>query len=288
MNDSVSTIKTADGLDLHLRRWQDPATPRLWTFVLVHGLGEHSGRYEHFARWFTERGAAIYALDLRGHGRSGGPRGHTPTLGALVDDVDRVVEHARGESGGPIVLVAHSFGGLVGIAYAMRHPDRLDRAVFSAPALKVKAKVPAWKRAIAGVLPRVAPRASLSNEVDAGILSHDPAVADAYRGDPLVHNQITAGLYGATFARGESIIARSPELKVPFLLLHGAQDVLIDPVGSQRFFAGATAPGRAFCLYPGMFHEIFNEVDQERVFQDIESWLTQRTEAQLTGWNPPP
>ena len=227
-------------------------------------------------------------MDLRGHGRSGGPRGHAAGLNALLDDIDRVVVRAQTESGGPVVLVAHSLGGLIGICYAMRHGDRIERAVFSAPALRVKAQVPGWKRAIAKVLPRVAPRAGLSSDVDAGILSHDPEVGQAYRDDPLVHTRITAGLYGATFARGENIIARAAEVRVPFLLLHGAQDVLIDPVGSQRFFARATAPGRAFCLYPGMFHEIFNEVDQERVFQDIESWLTQRTEAQLTGWNPPP
>jgi len=148
--------------------------------------------------------------------------------------------------------------------------------------------VPAWKRAVGRVLPRVAPRASLSNEVDPNILSHDPAVGPAYTSDPLVHNRITAGLYGETFAQGESIIARAADLRVPFLLLHGARDQLIDPGGSQRFFARATAPERAYCLYPGMYHEIFNEVDKEMVFQDIESWLTERTEAHLTGWNPPP
>ena len=288
MNDSTFSLESADGLELQVRRWQDPSAPRLWTFVLVHGLGEHSGRYLHFAEWFTARGATVYAMDLRGHGRSGGPRGHAPGLESLLDDIDRVVIRAREESGGPVVLVAHSFGGLLGIVYATRHPERIDRAIFSAPALKVKAQVPAWKRAVGKVLPRLAPKASLSNEVDPGILSHDPAVAPAYTGDALVHNRITAGLYASTFARGEEFIARAGDLKLPFLLLHGAQDQLIDPGGSQRFFAAATAPERAFILYPGMYHEIFNEVEQEMVFQDIESWLTQRTDAHLTGWNPPP
>lgn len=288
MNDSTLSLTTADGLELHLRRWQNPSAPRVWTFVLVHGLGEHSGRYLRFAEWFTEQGATVYAMDLRGHGRSGGPRGHAPSLDSLVDDIDRAVVRAREESGGPVVLVAHSFGGLLGIVYATRHPERLDRAIFSAPALKVKAHVPAWKRAIGKVLPKVAPKASLSNEVDPGILSHDPAVSAAYTGDALVHNRISAGLYSSTFAHGEEFIAHAGDLKVPFLLLHGAQDQLIDPTGSQRFFARATAPERAFILYPGMYHEIFNEVEQEMVFQDIESWLTQRTDAHLTGWNPPP
>jgi lysophospholipase len=288
VTETTTTLRTADALNLSVRRWRDDAQTHLWTFVVIHGLGEHGGRYQRFAEWFTERGGTVYAMDLRGHGRSGGPRGHAPSLTTLLDDIDILVRHAREESGGPMVLVAHSFGGLLGVAYAMHHPDRLDRAVFSAPLLKVKVVVPAWKRAVGALLPKIAPRVSLSNEVDADLLSHDPAVATAYRTDPLVHNRITAGLYGDTIARGETFIARAPDLRVPFLLLHGTHDQIVDPSGSQRFFARATAPERALCLYPGFYHEIFNEVDQARVFQDIESWLTQRTDAHLTGWNPPP
>ena len=288
MKESTATLKTADGLDLHVRRWQAEDVPHRWTFVLVHGLGEHGGRYQHLAAWFTPLGATVYAMDHRGHGRSGGPRGHAPSLDALLNDIDAVVARARTESGGPVVLIGHSFGGLLAIAYALRHQDHIDRAVFSAPLLLVKVKVPGWKRALARVLPKVAPRLSLSNEVDPNVLSHDPAIAQAYSVDLLVHDRITAGLYGDTIARGEEFIARAPELRLPFLLLHGRDDQIVDPIGSQRFFARATAPERAFCLYPGLYHEIFNELEQETVFQDIESWLTQRTDAHLTGWNPPP
>jgi alpha-beta hydrolase superfamily lysophospholipase len=288
VKESTATLKTADGLDLFLRRWETEGVPHQWTFVLVHGLGEHSGRYQHFAEWFAPRGAIVYAVDHRGHGRSGGQRGHAPSLNVLLDDLDLVVKRARVERGGPLVLIGHSFGGLLAIAYALDRPDRIDKAVFSAPALVARVKVPAWKQALAGVLPKVAPKASFANEIDSNVLSHDPAIAPAYTTDPLVHNQITAGLYADTIARGEAFIRRAPELRVPFLLMHGRDDQVVDPIGSQRFFARATAPDRAFCLYPGLYHEIFNEVDHERVFQDIESWLMQRTDAQLTGWNPPP
>jgi alpha-beta hydrolase superfamily lysophospholipase len=288
VNESTATLKTADGLDLYLRRWETEGVPRQWTFVLVHGLGEHSGRYQHLAQWFTPRGATVYAMDLRGHGRSGGQRGHAPNLSALLHDIDLVVKRVRTESGGPVVLIGHSFGGLLAIAYALDRPDRIDKAVLSAPALVARVKVPAWKQALARVLPRIAPKASFANEIDPNVLSHDATIGPAYTGDPLVHNRITAGLYAATIARGEEFIRRAPELRVPFLLMHGRDDQIVDPAGSQRFFARATAPDRAFCLYPGLYHEIFNEVDQERVFQDIEGWLTQRTDAHLTGWNPPP
>ena len=288
MKESTSTLKTADGLDLSVRRWQVDGVPHQWTFVMVHGLGEHGGRYQHLAAWFAPLGATLYAPDHRGHGRSAGQRGHTPSLKALLDDLDAVVGMARDEHGSPVVMIGHSLGGLLAIAYSLERPDRIDRAIFSAPFLLAKVRVPAWKRAAAGVLPKLAPTLSFSNEIDPNDLSHDPAVALAYRNDPLVHDRITAGLYGETAGRTEEIIARAPELRVPFLLLHGRDDRIVDPAGSQRFFARATAPDRAFCLYPGMYHEIFNEVDHERVFADIESWLSRRTDAQLTGWNPPP
>ncbi|HVH65749.1 MAG TPA: lysophospholipase [Candidatus Acidoferrum sp.] len=288
MNESSATLQTADGLDLFVRRWHADGVPHQWTFVLVHGLGEHSGRYQHFAEWFAPLGADIHTMDLRGHGGSGGQRGYAPSLKALLDDIDVVVGRARAESGGPVIMIGHSFGGLLAIAFALDHPDHIDRAVFSAPLLIPKVKVPPWKKAIAGVLPKVAPRLALSNEVDATMLSHDPEVASRYVKDPLVHDRITGGLYGDTIARGEEFIARAPELRVPFLLMHGRDDRIVDPAGSERFFARATTPDRAFCLYPGMYHEIFNEVEHEKVFADIESWLTRSTDAHLTGWNPPP
>lgn len=281
------TLKATDGLDLFVRRWRAEGAAHQWTVVIVHGLGEHSGRYAHVAEWFAPLGATVYAMDLRGHGRSGGQRGHAPSLQALLDDIDAVVQHAREESGAPAVLLGHSFGGLLAIAYALDRPQHIDRAIFSAPLLRLKVRVPGWKRAAADVLPRIAPTLSMSNEVDPGLLSREPSIETAYRNDPLVHDRLTTRL-GQTIAHAEDFIALAPELRVPFLLLHGGDDRIVDPVGSRRFFARATAPERAFCLYPGMYHEILNEVDHERVFADIESWLTGRMDAHLNGWNPPP
>lgn len=286
MNESTITLETADGLDLSVRRWQADGVPHGWTFVLAHGLGEHGGRYQHLAAWFAPLGATVYAMDHRGHGRSGGQRGHAPSLKALLDDIDVVVMRARNESGGPLVLIGHSFGGLLAIAFALDRPDRIDRAVLSAPLLILKQRVPGWKRALSRVLPAVAPRISISNDLDPNVLSHDPANARGYASDPLVHDRITPGLYGDTIARGGEFIARAPQLRVPFLLMHGRDDQIVDPIGSERFFARATAPDRAFCLYPGMYHEIFNEVEHEKVFRDMESWLTQPTDARAVGWNP--
>lgn len=287
MNDSSFTLQR-DGVDLFVRRWEDPGVERRWSFVIVHGHGEHGGRYAGLAEWFSSLGASVYAMDHRGHGKSGGQRGHADSLAVLLDDIDAVVQHAAAERGRPVVLVGHSLGGLLAVAFALDRGSSIDRAIFSAPALRLRVTVPAWKRAAAGFLPKLAPRLSLSNEIDASDLSHDATVVQAYRTDPLVHNRITAGMYAATVAQGEALIRRAPELRVPFLLLHGRDDRIVDPAGSQQFFRRATAPERAFCLYPGMYHEIFNELDRGRVFADIESWLTGETDAQMSGWNPPP
>ncbi len=272
-------LQTGDRLDLYVRYWRNQTAPIQRTLVVAHGIGEHSGRYGGFAQWFCARGAEVYALDHRGHGLSGGQRGHTPSLRLLVDDLERVVAMAVHRAARRVVLVGHSIGALVAIAYALAHPEPLDRAIFSAPPLVIRARIPTWKRILGRVLPILVPRFSLANEIDIQLLSHDPAIVAAYRDDPLVHNRISVRFYRETFGRAEELIARAPELHVPFLLLHGEADGLADPRGSERFFARSTAPGRAFRLYPGLYHEILNEPERERVFEDIESWLSKPVEA---------
>jgi len=229
VNESTATLRTADGLDLKVRRWQADDAPHRWTFVVVHGLGEHSGRYQHLAEWFAPLGATVYAMDQRGHGLSGGPRGHAPSLNALLDDIDVAVMRARSESGGPVVLVGHSFGGLIAIAYTLRHPDHVDRAVFSAPLLIPKVKVPAWKRPLTKVLPRLAPRLAVSNEVDPNLLSHDPEVARRYASDPLVHDRITGGLLGTPSPAVRSSSPERARSAFPFFSCKAATTVSSTP-----------------------------------------------------------
>lgn len=279
-------LKSRDGIDLHLRHWRLDSIAHQRTFIVIHGMGEHSGRYGYFGRWFAQRGTHVYALDLRGHGLSGGQRGHADSIEQLLEDVDLAVSQGREGSGLPLVLVSHSVGGLVGIPYALAHPERIDRAVFSAPALMVKTPVAAWKRVLMKVGPTLLPRVSGPLGLDHKDLSRDPAVVSGYGADPLVHDRITSRMARETLGRGEDLIASAPKLRVPFLLMHGAEDRIIDPEGSKRFFAGATVEGRAFCLYPGLYHEIFNEPEKELVFQDIEDWLDHQVAR--SGWNPPP
>lgn len=266
-------IRTDDGLELALTIWPArQATPR-WTFVVAHGLGEHAGRYQGFSEWFCARGAEVYAADHRGHGRSGGPRGDSPSLSALVDDLDRVVTFAHPPPGRPLVLIGHSMGGAIAIAYALAHPERIERAVFSAPALRVKQRVPPWMALLGRVMPVVWPTLTLGSGLNTALLSRDPQVVEAYRHDPLVHDRISARLYRETIGRGKDLIALAPQLRTPFLLLHGEADGLIDPRGSAQFFRRATGGLGTYRSYPGLYHEIFNEPEREQVFADILDWL---------------
>lgn len=267
-------LQTADGLDLTIRHWRAAELPSRRTLVVAHGIGEHSGRYQAFARWFCAHGAEVYAPDHRGHGKSSGPRGHTPSLRALVDDLERVVALAVRQAARRAILVGHSIGAIVAIGYALSHPEPLERAVFSAPPLMIKVRIPMWKQILARVLPTVLPRLTLSNAIDTNLLCRDPAIVAAYQDDPLVHDRISARFYRETFGRGEELIARAPQLTVPFLLLHGEADGLADPLGSKRFFAASMVPGREIHLYPGLYHEILNEPERERVFEDLEAWLS--------------
>jgi alpha-beta hydrolase superfamily lysophospholipase len=279
-------LRTADGLELHVRRFDASQGAPRSTFVVAHGHGEHSGRYRAFAAWFAARGVRLYAIDHRGHGLSGGPRGHTPSLQAMLDDLDQVVTLAAQDRAGPVTLVGHSLGGLIAIAYALDRPQRLETAVFSAPALKLRVRVPGWKRALARLTPAVAPRLTMPTGLDPAGLSRDARVADAYVGDPLVHDRISTRFNAETFARGEQLIARASELRVPFLLLQGGSDPIVDPDGAHRFFERAQAPGRALKVYPDLYHEIFNEPEQDQVFQDIVDWLAEERARVGAGWNP--
>lgn len=281
-------LRTADGFELYVRRFEDRTRAWLRTFLVVHGHGEHGGRYRQLAAWFSARGVRLYVVDLRGHGRSGGARGHTPSLRAMLGDLDLVAERAHDESGAPITLVGHSAGGLIGIAYALDRPHRLEAAVISAPALRLRVRVPRWKRILARITPAVAPTLTMATGLDARGLSHDAAVVAAYRQDPLNHDRISTRFNAETFARGEELIARAAQLRVPVLLLQGGSDPIVDPEGTRRFYERAQPALRAMRVYPSLYHEIFNEPEHEQVFQDVEDWLAQRRALADAGWNPPP
>jgi alpha-beta hydrolase superfamily lysophospholipase len=265
------TVMSADGTRLSFRGWPQPGAAV--TFALAHGLGEHGGRYERFAAAMARRGMGTFAVDLRGHGNSEGQRGHVDSWSQWTDDIAAFVTHVEGVAGGEVVPVGHSFGGaaMLSTVLAGKLPHS-RRFVVSSPALKVRVAVPAWKVSLGNATSRYLPRIALDNQVDASTLSRIPEVVEAYRTDPLVHSRISSRLYTEWRAATQNILAHGGDIKIPFLILAGTDDALIDPDGSRQLHSRAPSTSE-LRLLQGRYHEPFNDRDNEEVFDIIAAWL---------------
>ncbi len=268
---AASFVASRDGTRIAYRAW--PLDHAAITFAVVHGLGEHAGRYANFAAAMAKRGMGTFAMDLRGHGLSEGQRGHVVSWSQWVDDIGAFLGAVETHAGGEVVPLGHSFGGAAVLSAAIA--DRLRNAlrfVVSSPALRAKVAVPQWKTSLAGMMSKVMPRFALSNEVDAGTLSRIPEVVTAYTADPLVHPKISSRLYTEWQSATRDILARAGEIKLPFLITAGEDDRLIDPAGAEELHRRA-AENSELHIVPGRYHEPFNDLGSDEVFDLIARWL---------------
>jgi len=271
-----SHLKGAAGERLFHRTWLPPRAPRR-VLLLIHGFAEHSGRYEAPASWFARRESAVHAYDQRGHGRSTGSRGHVDRFSDLLDDLERVLEAVAAEHPGlPLYLVGHSMGGLVLASFLRERRPAVAGAVSSGAALALAERMPRGRLAVARLLRRVAPRLSLDAGLDTAALSRDPEVVRRYEADPLVFRRLSVSLAVEMADAAARSAGGGVGVAVPTLLLHGEEDRLCPPEGSRAFHATLAAPGSALRLYPGLRHEIFNEPEAEKVFEDVLAWLRER------------
>ena len=269
--ETEGSVNSADGTKLAYRAWAQPGTEI--TFAVTHGLGEHAGRYARFAEGMSKHGMSTYALDLRGHGKSPGQRGYVDAWAQWTDDVSAFVSHVEGIAGGEVVPVGHSFGGAALLSTVLM--DKLPnskRFIVSSPALKVKVAVPRWKITLGDVASRVMPRFALDSPANGPYLSRIREVVEAYDHDPLVHSKISSRLYTEWQAAIKDIFARVGQIKVPFLILAGSDDELIDPEGSRLLHEKARSTSTLHVL-EGRYHEPFNDVGSDEVFQLIADWL---------------
>ena len=267
-------VESADGAKIAYRAW--PRAGAGITFAVVHGLGEHAGRYERFAKGMAKHGMGTFAVDLRGHGKSPGQRGHVDSWSQWTDDAFAFVRHVESVAGGEVVPLGHSFGGaaMLSTVLAGKLP-RSKRFIVSSAALKVKVEVPAWKIKLGTATSKLIPRLALDNEVDPKLLSRLPEVVEAYRADPLVHTKISSRLYTEWLAATRHILDHAAEIKIPFLILAGTDDGLIDAAGSQELHDMAPSMSE-LRLLEGRYHEPFNDRDNEEVFTLITNWLAKR------------
>ena len=263
---ATSQASATDGTKLFLREW--PAIGRPWaTVLIVHGIGEHSGRYERTGRLMAEAGLDVHAFDLRGHGLSGGRRVYVRRWDDYLDDVEARLAAVR-RPGLPLVLFGHSMGALIALTYACSDRPAPDLLVLSAPPLQ--AAVPAWQRVLAPILSRVAPTMVMANPISGDQLAGDPAVGVAYFADPLVQPRSTMRLGAELFAamkRGRGGFGR---LHVPTLVIHGGGDTLVPTAGSEPL---AAVPGVERRVLPNLRHETLNEPQGPDVVAGIVEWL---------------
>ncbi len=262
---------TRDGLTQLQRRWKPVrGGPPQAAVLVVHGIGEHSGRYDHVGRFLAERGHDVLAFDNRGHGQSGGRRGHVDHFRLFLDDVeDHVLE--RRQLGLPVVLIGHSLGGLISATYVVEGRPAPDLLVLSAPALK--AQVPGWQRRLAPVLARVWPTAFVPSGIDGAVLSRDPEVQRAYLSDPLRVAGSTARLGQQIFATMESTTADLARITLPTYVLHGSEDTLV-PLAASQPLEGR--PNVTYRRWEGLRHECLNEPDRGEVLGEMAAWLEGR------------
>jgi len=265
-----------DGLNLALFDWPLPMRWRPRAVVLiVHGLGEHAWRYDPVAQRLNEWGFCVRAYDQRGHGESGGARGVVPDDDALLDDLAEVVEDTRSHIAEPwacpLILMGHSMGGLIAATFVQRRMAPVDALVLSSPALD--AGIGALQKKLIGLLYRFAPNLTLSNGLDASKISHNPAVVEAYRKDPLVHDRISARLAHFIDSNGPAVVAAAAQWPVPTLLMAAGADSLVRPAGSKAFAAAAPRSKVHTQVFEDLYHEIFNEADPSAVFGTLKAWL---------------
>ncbi|MCF8054671.1 MAG: lysophospholipase [Deltaproteobacteria bacterium] len=265
-------VLAADGVDLQCVLWQGTGDAR-GVICLIHGIGEHSGRYDHFARKFAEIGYPVLSFDLRGHGRSGGKRGHSPSGECIMRDLEKLLAEARSAFRNlPIFLYGHSLGGLLVINLLLGQETGVAAAIVSGPALRPIFPIPQWKLSVSRILRRIIPTLSIPTGLNAEDISRDPLVVARYKADKFVHSQVSVAMAMDVLAMGDWALANAQKLKTPMLVMHGLQDRLTSAVASKEFSLSAGA----LCEFKGwddLWHELHNEPEWEVVFLFVSSWM---------------
>jgi alpha-beta hydrolase superfamily lysophospholipase len=274
---TLSTFVANDGDNVMIQDWPlEPGVALRGVVIVVHGLGEHAGRYDHVARQLNDWGFAVRGYDQCGHGESGGPRGSLPSDTRLLDDLADIVDSTRLRMSKktPLILLGHSMGGLVVGRFVSLAIRPVEALIMSSPALDPG--LSRFQKFLVSVLPKIAPNLRVGNGVKPQFISHNPAVVAAYRADPLVHDRISARLAHFIAEASEQTVAMASHWKVPTLLMYAGDDRLLNPQGSRTFAAHAPKNVVNAVCFDDLYHEIFNELDAAPVYATLKQWLDQR------------
>jgi alpha-beta hydrolase superfamily lysophospholipase len=263
---------STDNLSMYSRKWAPKENIKA-AILLVHGLGEHIGRYEHVASALSEKGYAMLGFDLRGHGKCGGPRGHIPSYEALMDDITCFFHQVDEKFAGlPRFLYGHSLGGNLVLNYALRCKPDLKGVIATGPWLKLAFEPPTTQISLGKLMNRIAPGFTQHSKLDTKGLSHDQTIVSAYENDPLVHDKISARLFVEIYESGLWALEHAAEFQLPLLLMHGGSDPITSAQASQEF-ANKAGDKVTFQCWENMYHEIHNEPEKGQVFTYMLNWL---------------
>lgn len=264
-------ISAADGTALHVVDYLLPPGHARGSVVVMHGLGEHSGRYQHLATFFNHRGLSVRCYDHRGHGRSEGRRGDVINGDPLLQDAQIVIDDFASRYSAPPYLFGHSMGGLFAARFALSKRAPLRGLILSSPALALR--LSSLELTLLKAAETLLPWLGVPNGLKPADLCHAGAVVAAYKADPLVHTRISARLLRSMLSAIDACQQGAAMIDIPTLMLVAGSDRAVDPAGALRFHA--QLPPHLACLhvYQHMFHEIFNEPDAERAFADLRDWL---------------
>jgi alpha-beta hydrolase superfamily lysophospholipase len=263
------------GTEIYYQSWTPTGKPKA-ILLLAHGIGEHSGRYTHVADYFARMGYAFWACDHRGHGKSGGKRGHVNSFDEYLADLHRLIGIARESTPAlKTFLIGHSLGGPIAPRYAQKYPGELAGLILSGPAFRDKVASPA-KILLAKAISPIIPTFTAKTGLDPSLISRDREVVRKYVEDPMVHGVATARWYTEYRRAQDEAMQVASKLVLPTLILQGGADGIVDASATSEFFRKLASPDKTLRVYEGFYHEVLNEPGKESVLRDMDAWLTAR------------
>jgi len=260
--------------NIFYRVWEPDKRPAKAVVLLFHGYAEHSGRYLPLAEHLTQRDYKIYVPDHRAHGRSDGDKALIDSMDYMLNDLKRLLDIAHGENpDAKVFIIGHSMGGLLATCFAILYQDQLAGTVLSGPGIMLGAGVSGFLKAVSRILATVAPKMGVQ-ELDSAWLSHDPAIAKDYDEDPLNYRgKVMARTGTEMLQKGDWAMQNISQITIPILTMHGSEDKLADPAGSQFIYDNVASSDKTIKIFDGLYHEIFNEYEKEEVYAIVGDWL---------------
>jgi len=275
MKMSEKFILNSSAKKIFIREWETKGQPKK-NILIIHGLGEHSGRYKEFAEFYIEKGIGVYALDLQGHGKSMGKRGHIKSFEEYLDSVENSLIFIRKKFlDTPIILFGHSLGGLIALNFLIeRESKEIDKSIISSPWIETAIKIPSYLLLIHKVLHKIFPSLQLHNNLVTQHLSKDKNVIDDYEKDPLVHDRISLNLFSEIIKTIDNVIKKSSRIKLETLLYHGENDKIISHKGTKKI--ASLIPNNKFILFEDIYHEPHNDNEKDLVFKQMIEFINKK------------